>query len=98
MSVRAAAEKCELPAYRLRDIIYRKVQHPDAEILAGISRGLGIPYEQLALAAYGIIHDPAEPQEWDDTAPLEEAPPADSNNGHEWKRAGPRPKAVSAAT
>ena len=96
--MREAADKCAVPPHRLRDIIYRKVQHPDSEVLAGISRGLGIPYEKLALAAYGIIHIPDDPIEMDDTAPLEEAPPADSTNGHKWNQTGRRPKAVSVAT
>ena len=58
LSVREAAELCHLPPHRLRDIIYKRVKRPDEDVLKAIELGLGVPYERLALAAYGIIHDP----------------------------------------
>ena len=57
-SVREGAELCNLPPHRLRDIIYKRVKRPDEEVLKAIERGLDVPYERLALAAYGIIHEP----------------------------------------
>lgn len=88
-------------------ILDGRSKRPSPSMLEKLSRELhpsdedwADTYKRLALAAYGVVIPlrGENPQEWDDTAPLEEAPPADSNNGHEWKRAGPRPKAVSAAT
>lgn len=99
MSVREAALKCRVPAHRLRDIIYRKVQRPDAEVLQAISVGLGIPYPRLALAAYGIIADaPGVPEDRSDTSSLENGTPADDDREHQWRQSGVPSRRAIAST
>lgn len=98
-SVREAAELCGLPPHRLRDIIYKRVKRPDEEVLRAIERGLGVEYERLALAAYGIIRDADPPHGGEDPASLEETPPADSTERKAWpppRRLGTRLQRASA--
>lgn len=52
--VREAAERCGVPQQRLYDILYGRSRMPEPDTLRAIERGLGIPYDKLALAAYGV--------------------------------------------
>ncbi len=56
--VREAAEVCEIADYLIRDILYKKTRRPAPETLRAIARLGNVTYEQLALAAYGIIREP----------------------------------------
>jgi transcriptional regulator with XRE-family HTH domain len=56
-STRQAAELCGLAEHMLRDIILQKTRRPTPATLHAIADGLGVDYEQLALAAYGIVHE-----------------------------------------
>lgn len=63
LSFRKTDAQCDLPTGTMSSIIYGKTRRPSAEVLQAISRGLDIPYRELALAAYGIIGDnPPYPQ------------------------------------
>lgn len=55
LSVRGAARVCNVSFANLTSVLYGRSKRPSPELLEGISRGLGIPYEDLALAAYGIV-------------------------------------------
>ena len=55
LSVRAAAEQCGISFANMGAILYGRSKRPSPELLNGLSRGLGIPYEDLALAAYGVL-------------------------------------------
>lgn len=57
-SVREGAEMCGIPEHRLRDVIYGKSKRPQPDVLEAIERGLGVPYDRLALAAYGRLTEP----------------------------------------
>lgn len=57
-SVREGADLCGLPEHRLRDVVYGKSKRPQPEVLEAIERGLHIPYDRLALAAYGRLTEP----------------------------------------
>lgn len=57
-SVREAAELCGLPEHRLRDVVYGHSKRPNPDVLEAIESGLGIPYDRLALAAYGRLTEP----------------------------------------
>jgi transcriptional regulator with XRE-family HTH domain len=59
-SIREAAAVCGLADHRLADVLYNRSKRPHPEVLQAIAAGLNVPYEKLALAAYGIIHE-AEP-------------------------------------
>jgi hypothetical protein len=66
-TVREGARLCGIPDHQLRDVIYGHSQRPRPSILLAISRGLGVSYERLALAAYGVVT--SQPEEADcDTA------------------------------
>ena len=55
LSFRAAAALCETQTGNLGAILYGRSKRPTPELLEKISKGLGIPYESLALAAYGVV-------------------------------------------
>ena len=54
LSFQAAADLCHTQTGNLGAIIYGRSKRPNPETLEKISQGLGIPYESLALAAYGV--------------------------------------------
>lgn len=57
--IREVARTCGLDNHTLlSDILYGKSRRPKPETLQALAAGLNIPYERLALAAYGIIHEP----------------------------------------
>jgi transcriptional regulator with XRE-family HTH domain len=58
-SVREVADLCGLPDHQLRDIVYGRTLLPRPDVLEAISKGLGVPYDTLALAAYGVIAPPS---------------------------------------
>lgn len=94
LSIRGAAAVCELPDYLLRDIVYKRTKRPAPETLRALEKGLGIPYPNLALAAYGII----TPADLDlevsaDTPPLEDGAPPDSNAA--WRNVSPSGALIS---
>lgn len=80
----AAAERCGIPYSTFISVYYGTRKRPGPEVLNGLSRGLGSSYRQLALAAYGIIADGNDPADADNTASLEETPPADSMERKAW--------------
>ena len=92
-SVRKAAELCQLPEHQLSAVIYGRSRRPHPDTLLAIAGGLGIPYEKLALAAYGIIHA-YDLEGSDDTPPLDETPPVDSDSGHQWNSRAGRKRAI----
>lgn len=52
---REASARCGLPLMTLFNIANGKTKRPSPEVLRAIEDGLGVPYEDLALAAYGIV-------------------------------------------
>lgn len=55
LSVRDAAKQCGISFANMAAILYGRSKRPSPELLDGLARGLGIPYEDLALAAYGVL-------------------------------------------
>lgn len=55
LSVREAAKLCGVQAGNLGAILYGRSKRPSPELLRAIEKGLGIPYQDLALAAYGVL-------------------------------------------
>jgi hypothetical protein len=51
-TVAEGARLCGVPYWILRDVLHGEVKRPDAAYLQAFSRGFGIPFETLALAAY----------------------------------------------
>lgn len=59
LSVREAAKRCGISFGLMTNILYGRTQRPKSETLDALSLGLGLSYRELALAAYGVISDPA---------------------------------------
>lgn len=55
LSVRETARKCGVSYGNMSSILYGRSKRPSPELLEALSRGLGIPYQDLALAAYGVL-------------------------------------------
>ncbi len=55
MSFRKAADRCPGIGFAaLHQIVHGYSKLPEADTLTAISIGLGIPFDKLALAAYGV--------------------------------------------
>ena len=61
LSVRDAARQCDISFANMAAILYGRSKRPSPELLEGLSRGLGVPYSDLALAAYGVLPSRATP-------------------------------------
>lgn len=59
LSVREAARRSDVSFANLSAVLYGRSKRPSPELLQGIANGLGIPYRDLALAAYGILPTPS---------------------------------------
>lgn len=60
-SIREGAEVCGIADYLLRDVILMKTRRPAPATLYALTRlSDTLTIEQLALAAYGILHVPSE--------------------------------------
>ena len=71
-TVAEGARLCGVPYWILRDVLHGEVKRPDAAYLQAFSRGFGIPFETLALAAYGANGDtPPTPLEGESPCPPE---------------------------
>lgn len=57
-SIHEGAQLCGIADHLLRDIVLKKTRRPAPETLRAVSVGLDVDYERLALAAYGVIHNP----------------------------------------
>ena len=56
---RDIARRCDIPYHIIVDIFRGKTQRPDPAILEKLAQGLDVPYDDLALAAYGRpVHRP----------------------------------------
>lgn len=82
-----------LPYYVVVDIFRGKTQRPDPSVLESLALGLSVPYDELALAAYGKVYYP-DPAGADDT--LEKGAPPASNRA--WTQTGRPLRRASAAT
>lgn len=58
-SVRDAAKRCGIGLGLMSNILYGRTKRPQPETLQALASGLGLSYRELALAAYGVISDPA---------------------------------------
>lgn len=58
ISVREAAKRCDISFGLMTNILYGRTQRPKSETLRALEAGLGLPYRELALAAYGLITEP----------------------------------------
>ncbi len=57
LSIREGARRSGLSLGRFADVLYGRTARPQPETLQAISKGLNISYRELALNAYGIVHD-----------------------------------------
>jgi transcriptional regulator with XRE-family HTH domain len=54
LSLRAVADEAHVSFVTIRDIERGDIKRPKAETLSNLGAALGIPYRDLALAAYGV--------------------------------------------
>jgi transcriptional regulator with XRE-family HTH domain len=59
ISVREAAKRCGIGLGLMTNVLYGRTQRPMPETLEALANGLGLTYRELALAAYGLVADPA---------------------------------------
>lgn len=59
LSFRDAGERCNLPFGVIAAVVQGRSMRPKPETLEALALGLGLEYRELALAAYGLVTDPA---------------------------------------
>lgn len=94
-----AARDCDVPYHALIAVLTGHVKRPAPEILDGLSQGLDVDYDALALAAYGRLPS-IRRDESDVTESLQnEGSPPETNAEGQWGQpAGARRKQATVST